>query len=84
MVKVIMNLNIHRSQGNKKGTSVVRVNDLGLTLRVNVNPIMKFICTLCKWKNKYIYIILCDPIKKCKCKIIYIYMILHGYIKQCK
>jgi hypothetical protein len=23
------------------------VNGLGLTLRVNVNPIMKFICTLC-------------------------------------
>jgi hypothetical protein len=29
------------------GTSVVCVNGLGLTLRVNVNLIMKFICTLC-------------------------------------
>jgi hypothetical protein len=82
--KVIMNLNIHRSQGSRKGASVVHVNGLALTLRVNVNPIMKFICTPCKCKNKYIYMILCDPIKKCKCKNIYIYMILHGYIKQCK
>jgi hypothetical protein len=31
-------------------TSVVRVNGLGLTLRVSVNPIMKFIYTPCKCK----------------------------------
>jgi hypothetical protein len=24
--------------------------------------------TCCKCKNKYIYIILCNPIKQCKCK----------------
>jgi hypothetical protein len=79
-----MNLNIHRSQGSRKGTFVVRVNGLGLTLRVNVNPIMKFICIMCKCRNKYIYIILCDPLKKCK--NIYIYMILHDYvnIQKCK
>jgi hypothetical protein len=47
-----MNLNIHRSQGSRKGTGVVCVNGLGLTLHVNVNPIMKFIFTLGKCKNK--------------------------------
>jgi len=62
----------------------VCVNGLGLTLHVNVNSIMKFICTPCTCKNNYISIILCDPIKKCKCKNIYIYMILHDFIKQCK
>jgi hypothetical protein len=46
-------------------TSVVCVNGLGLTLRVSVNSIMKFIYTPCK----------------CKCKNKYIYMILHGYGK---
>jgi len=35
--------------------------------------------TLCKCKNKFIYIILRGPIKL----YIYIYMILHGSVKQC-
>jgi hypothetical protein len=38
-------------------TSVVHVNGLGLTVRVSVNPIMKFIYTLCKCKCiEFIYI----------------------------
>jgi hypothetical protein len=49
-------------------TSVVCVNGLGLN-------------TLCKCKNKYIYIDLCALIKQHKCKYIYIYIILHGYVK---
>ncbi len=41
----------------KVKTSVVHVNGLGLTLRVSVNPIMKFIYTMCKCKCiKFIYI----------------------------
>jgi hypothetical protein len=54
------------------------------TYTLSVNPIVKFIYTLCKCKNKYIYIILFSPIKQCKWKYIYIYMILHGNVKQYK
>jgi hypothetical protein len=51
-------------------TSVVLVNDLGLTLHVTVK--------LCK------FILYC--LKQCKnmCKNKYNYMILHGYVKKCK
>jgi len=57
-----------------------------------VNPIMKFIYTLCKHNCIiFIYIrvsvkpckfILCS-VKRCKCKKIYIYIVLWGPIKQC-
>jgi hypothetical protein len=41
--------------------------------------------TPCKGKNKYIYIILCGPIKQCKCLYLFIIIIiLHSYVKQCK
>ncbi len=38
-------------------TGVMRVNGLGLTFHVSVK-----LCT-----NKFIYIVLCSPIKKCEC-----------------
>jgi hypothetical protein len=55
----------------------------GLEFRVSVNCIMKFIYTLykCKYKNKYIYMVLHNCVKQCKkcdehdhVRYIYIYM----------
>ncbi len=56
-------------------TSVVHVNCLGLTLCVRVNPIMKFIYTLCKYKCIifiYIHVSVNVKYEKCKCKNKYI------------
>jgi hypothetical protein len=50
----------------------VHVNGLGFTFRVNVNPILKFIHTLCKCKCiKFIYVRLSANVKykMCKCKL---------------
>jgi hypothetical protein len=57
-----------------------------------VNPIMKFIYTLCECKC-IIFIYICVSVKpckfilwsvkRCKCKKIYIYIVLWGPIKQC-
>jgi hypothetical protein len=54
------------------GSSVVRVNGLGLTLCVSVNPIMKFIYTLCMCKciiSIYIHVSVNVEYETCKCKI---------------
>jgi hypothetical protein len=57
-----------------------------LTFCVSVNPILKFIYTLCMCKNKYIYIILSCPIEQCVCVCVCVCvcMILHGNAKQYK
>ncbi len=65
----------------------MRVNGLGLTLHVNVNPTMKFIYMPCKCKRIiciYICVIVNIAYKMCKCKNKYIYIILHNPIKQYK
>jgi len=72
------NLNFYKfvqlARGLEVQTSVVRVNGLELTLRVSLNPIVKFIYTPCKCKTMYIYIYI----------YIYVYMIWHGHVKQYK
>jgi hypothetical protein len=78
-----------QKKGARSFTGVVRVNGLGLTLPVSVNPIMKFIYTSCKCII-FIYIhinvksckfILCR-VKQCKCKNKYIYVALCGSISK--
>jgi hypothetical protein len=53
-------------------------------IHVNVESCKFILCCVkqckCKYKNKYIYVTLYDPISKS----IYIYMILHDYVKQGK
>jgi hypothetical protein len=70
---------LHGITGSKLGSgvrqvyiSVVRVNGLGLTLRINVK----------QCKTKYIHIILRVHIKKFKCQNNNKY--IHGYVKQCR
>jgi hypothetical protein len=55
-------------------TNVVYVNGLGFTLRVNVNPIMKFIYIMCNCKHM-IFIYICVNVsvnveyETCKCNV---------------
>jgi hypothetical protein len=65
-------------------TIVVCVNGLGLTLRVSVNPIMKFIYTPSKCKRIiFIYIHINVKYEMCKCKInifIWFYMAMENNV----
>ncbi len=86
-LKVVFQLvAVQKCTGLKVQTSVVRINGLGLTLdHVSINPIMKFVYTLCRCKCIifiYIHVNVSVHVKyeTCKCKYKHVYIILHGSI----